>query len=263
MSEPPILEVSPVSNRFAKFAAVFSILAPLIAIFSFAFLFEYLKSHGHTTLAAISVLVLFAFLLIISALVFGIVALAMTRHQERKGIFGKALIGICLNGLLLASLIACPFLLTRMAGHKSPTTPQGRLDEAISKLKIASTDENRFYALNAAAKESFKIGKIEDADNYARELLKFAPNFQGDWNYGNAIPDGNLVLGRIAVRDGRIEESKHYLLEAGKSPGSPQMNSFGPNMSLANDLLQKGERDTVLQYFELCGKFWIFEDFHG
>jgi hypothetical protein len=34
------------------------------------------------------------------------------------------------------------------------------------------------------------------------------------------------------------------------------MNSFGPNMSLAKDLLQKGERDVVLEHFELCRKFW-------
>ena len=46
------------------------------------------------------------------------------------------------------------------------------------------------------------------------------------------------------------------LLEAGKSPGSPQMDTFGPNMSLARDLVEKGERETVLQYFELCRKFW-------
>jgi hypothetical protein len=27
-------------------------------------------------------------------------------------------------------------------------------------------------------------------------------------------------------------------------------------MSLARELLEKGERDTVLQYLELCRKFW-------
>ena len=27
-------------------------------------------------------------------------------------------------------------------------------------------------------------------------------------------------------------------------------------MSLADDLLKKGERDVVLQYFELCRRFW-------
>jgi hypothetical protein len=46
------------------------------------------------------------------------------------------------------------------------------------------------------------------------------------------------------------------LLAAGNSPGSPQLNSFGPNMSLAKDLLENGDRETVLQYFEFCRKFW-------
>jgi hypothetical protein len=32
--------------------------------------------------------------------------------------------------------------------------------------------------------------------------------------------------------------------------------SFGPNMTLARDLLKIGEQDTVLQFFDLCGKFW-------
>ena len=27
-------------------------------------------------------------------------------------------------------------------------------------------------------------------------------------------------------------------------------------MSLAKDLLEKGEKETVLQYFDLCRKFW-------
>ncbi len=107
-----------------------------------------------------------------------------------------------------------------------------------------------------AAKESFEVGKIEDARKYATNLLTLAPKYRGDWNYGNAIQDGNLVLGRIALKEGRTEEAKQYLIEAGKSPGSPQMNSFGPNMSLAKDLLEKGEQDVVLQYFDLCRKFW-------
>jgi tetratricopeptide (TPR) repeat protein len=135
-------------------------------------------------------------------------------------------------------------------------TPQDRLDSASKKLAQATTEKKRFYALNDAAKESFVLGKIDDARKYAQELLALAPKFREDWNYGNAVQDGNLVLGRIAVREGRMEEAKQYLLEAGKSPGSPQMDSFGPNMSLAKDLLEKGERETVLQYFGLCRKFW-------
>jgi hypothetical protein len=110
--------------------------------------------------------------------------------------------------------------------------------------------------LDDAAKQSFEVGKIDDARKYANELLALAPKYPQDWNYGNAIQDGNLVLGRIALKEGKTEEAKRFLIEAGKSPGSPQLNSFGPNMSLARDLLEKGEREVVLQYFDLCRTFW-------
>ena len=137
-----------------------------------------------------------------------------------------------------------------------PRTPQGRLDKAVKALASASGELERFYALQDAAKQNFEVGKIEDARKHAKELLALAKKFPTDWNYGNAVHDGNMVLGRIAIKEGRTGEAKAYLLEAGKSPGSPQMDSFGPNMSLARDLLEKGERATVLQYFELCRKFW-------
>jgi ATP/maltotriose-dependent transcriptional regulator MalT len=106
------------------------------------------------------------------------------------------------------------------------------------------------------AKMSYAAGDMEKAKASATELLRLAPDRQYLWDYGNAIHDGNLVLGRVALHDGNIEAAKKYLLEAGKTPGSPQLNSSGPNMSLANDLLNKGEKDTVVAYFQLCGNFW-------
>jgi len=154
-----------------------------------------------------------------------------------------------LIAVILGSLLA-------NCGLSTPFTAQGRLKAATDKLAKAKSDQERFYALNDAAKESFEVGKTEDARQYATNLLALSQRFQNDWNYGNAVHDANLVLGRIAVKQGRIDDAKRCLLEAGKSPGSPQMNSFGPNMSLARDLAQKGERDVVVEYFELCRKFW-------
>jgi hypothetical protein len=153
-----------------------------------------------------------------------------------------------------------PFLLSGLllagGGCGVAVTPNQRLDAATKKLAAAKTKEERFYALDDAAKESFVVGKVEDARKYAIELMAMLPNFQGDWNYGNAVQDANLVLGRIAVQEGHVDEAKRRLIAAGNSPGSPQMNSFGPNLSLAKDLLEKGEREAVLEYFELCRKFW-------
>jgi hypothetical protein len=101
-----------------------------------------------------------------------------------------------------------------------------------------------------------EAGSTEKAKSYAEELLRLAPKYSKDWNYGNALHKGNLTLGRLSVRSGDLENAKKYLLEAGRTPGSPQLNSFGPNMALAKELLEKGERSAVLEYFGLCGNFW-------
>jgi hypothetical protein len=257
MNEPPPIAAEPsTASRFARRAATFSILAPVAVLL--IGLIPIPQVHGTGRIIFLSAS-LFILLIIFSAgLVFGIMALTATKRCGRKGIYGKAMVGVCINGLL--ALLTLVFALGFLPVLFSPRTPQGRLDKANKKLAEASTDQDRFYALDNAAKENFEVGKMEDADKYARELLTLAPTFQGNWNYGNAIQDGNLVLGRIALHEGRTVEAKQYLLEAGKSPGSPTMNSFGPNMSLARDLLEKGERETVLQYFELCRKFWEMDD---
>lgn len=257
MSEmSPIVEEPPAPSGFAKFAAVFSVIAAVIPVCIFASLPWYLTSHGHTKMAIIALMSLCALAVVLLGFVSGIVGLAMIRPRQSRGFFASALIGLCLNGLLLVMLIASPFLLRLMIGNKYPTTAQGRLQAATQKLSEATNNEDRFYALDDAAKENFVAGDIETAGKFANELLKLAPDFKGNWNYGNAIQDGNLVLGRIAMRQGKVQEAGQYLLAAGASPGSPQMNSFGPNMSLAKDVLGKGQRDVVLQYFELCRKFW-------
>jgi hypothetical protein len=138
---------------------------------------------------------------------------------------------------------------------------QQEYKRAMNDLHKARAEEKRFYALGAAAKESFDSDKIDDARNFAQELMALTPKYTNDWNYGNAVQDANLVLGRIAVREGKIAEAKKFLAASGKSQGSPQMNSFGPNMSLAFDLLKKGERDAVLEYFMRCRMFWKID--HG
>jgi hypothetical protein len=255
-SPSPDLIDSPTANRPGRTPAMASVLCPVLVALIYFALFECFKSHTGIGMPTMVVLVLVPLLLLLAGIALGIAAFVLVRKDAGKGVFGLALTGLCANGIFLAALIIVPFVLPFVIGSGAPTMPGGRLQVATNKLATASSPEERFYALNDAAKESFEVGHIDDARKYATELLDEAAKFPHDWNYGNAIQDGNLVLGRIAVRDGRIQEAKEYLLAAGRSPGSPQMNSFGPNLSLAKDLLEKGERDTVLQYFDLCRKFW-------
>ena len=135
------------------------------------------------------------------------------------------------------------------------STPDGRLRHAERELAAASASK-RVYRLGDAAKAAFDLGDFDKAARYADELERLTASSPHDWNYGNAIQDVNLVRGRLALRAGKKDAAKAFLLAAGRSPGSPQMDTFGPNMSLANDLLRAGERDVVIEYFDLCRVFW-------
>jgi hypothetical protein len=114
----------------------------------------------------------------------------------------------------------------------------------------------RFYDLGRMARTALQVGQADKAAAYAVELLAIAAGHRQDWNYGNAIQNGNMVLGLIALRQGDLARARERLLDSAASDGSPQLNSFGPNMLLAKELLERGEPESVLAYFELCRKFW-------
>ena len=114
----------------------------------------------------------------------------------------------------------------------------------------------RWMALDRIAMRKANIGANGKARRLAEELLRVATGDRDYWDYGNAIHKANIVLGRVALREGNIDQAKYHLLQAGRTPGSPQLDSFGPNMTLAKELLEAGERGVVLKFFALCGKFW-------
>ncbi len=140
---------------------------------------------------------------------------------------------------------------------------QGGKDRAAQALgeyeraqAIEKSEFSRFVRLDGLAKAAFDAGETEKASRYAHDLLNESEKHKANWNYGNAIHQGNNVLGRVALKQGDVKLAGEYLLKAGATPGSPQLDSFGPNMALAKELLEKGEKNTVLRYFELCRKFW-------
>ena len=118
------------------------------------------------------------------------------------------------------------------------------------------TPAEKFYQMTKEAPVAFNAGEYDKAIEISQALLVEAENWKKDWNYGNALHAANLVLGRIALRKGEIDEAKKFLLDAGKTPGSPQLNSFGPDMLFAKEMLKRGQKEVVLEYFELCGVFW-------
>lgn len=117
-------------------------------------------------------------------------------------------------------------------------------------------EDMRFSMLNNLAKLSFEAGDAAKAEKYARELLDTASGKQEHWNYWNAVFDGNLVLGRIALAGGKTKEAREFLMKSAEIAGSPQLSTFGPNLTLAKDLFEKGEKDAVLKFFKRFSMFW-------
>jgi hypothetical protein len=127
---------------------------------------------------------------------------------------------------------------------------------ALEKKTSGLGGKDLFYELADLAKKALNAGEVDKAGVYSKQLLQMARQYPKDWNYGNAIFYGNFVLGRIAIRRGNIKQAGQYLLAAGATTGSPQLDSFGPNMTLAKELLERGQSGVVLQYFALCKNFW-------
>lgn len=142
------------------------------------------------------------------------------------------------------------------SGVSVSENPEDRLFEAAAKLSRSKDEYHRWLALDDVGMWNVDAGSLDRAKDFAEELLPIAERYKKDWNYGNAIHKGYLILGRIDLRRGDRGAAAKHLLEAGNTPGSPQLKSFGPNMVLAKELLEAGEQKAVLQYLELCGRFW-------
>jgi hypothetical protein len=105
------------------------------------------------------------------------------------------------------------------------------------------------------AKAACDAHQSAKAAAYATQALEAAKHGVFWWT-GDAIHQGNIVLGRLALDRGEVQAADGYLLAAGKAPKSSFLTVFGPNMGLARDLLARGEKDAVVQYLEECGGLW-------
>lgn len=119
---------------------------------------------------------------------------------------------------------------------------------------------SRFYSLDDKITEAFNANDFDKVKALAKENLELAAVYQCNWNFGNAIHDTNRVLGLISLKSGDIDAAAGYLLKAGKSTGSPQLDTFGPELDLANELLQLGKVDAVTSYLKDIKSFWEMND---
>lgn len=114
------------------------------------------------------------------------------------------------------------------------------------------------FSLCDLTNAAIKAGEFQIAREYATKLLRTArlSELPELVRQGQPIFDGNLALGWCALKEGDVDLAKNYLIAAAQTKGSPTLNSFGPDMSLAKALMEQGERAAVLEFLELCTEFW-------
>ena len=150
------------------------------------------------------------------------------------------------------------------------STPLPACDENVACDKCAKDSEfswnpnnqfvtarlSRFYSLDDKIAEAYKANDFGQVKELAKGNLELASVYRCNWNFGNAIHNTNRVLGLVSLKNGDIDAASNYLLKAGKSTGSPQLNTFGPELDLANELLQLGKIDAVKSYLKDIKTFW-------
>jgi tetratricopeptide (TPR) repeat protein len=117
---------------------------------------------------------------------------------------------------------------SRKTGEDRQKAASTSLDAYERALEREPDAESRQAALAGVAKSAFEAGDLVKARRYAEEMLAAADSsVRRDWNYGNLIHHGHLILGRLALRAGDVKGAKEHLRAAGQTPGSPQLDSFG------------------------------------
>ena len=156
----------------------------------------------------------------------------------------------------MKSLIALLVMSLITGCSHTPKDPKN-FEEAEAKYKNSESDS--FYDLGDVVRFSLEEGKWDKAEHYAKIWLKKAEAFKDNWNYGNAIYYSNMAFSHKAFKKNDLNNAKKYLILASKTPGSPQLDSFGPfNLKSTRNLLDqfaKKDKKATIEFAQNCKKF--------
>jgi hypothetical protein len=109
-SQPMPVEVDRSKGEwFARQAASYSLAAPLVAMALSGFCREEVR-RNHVSMMIVGSI---NTLLLLSGFILGVIALYRTKKCGREGIFGKAIVGVCINGLFIAAILISIQFLTK------------------------------------------------------------------------------------------------------------------------------------------------------
>ena len=141
----------------------------------------------------------------------------------------------------------------------------GKDDErALAALERALALEHprEAYTVKQAAKLALRLQRFEQARGLALELLELARTRDLGWMLGKAHYDGHRILGLIALAHGDVAVAERELLQSAQSITELELRRFSPDLELADALLQRGRTEVVIEFLELCTRFWLPRPLH-
>ena len=156
--------------------------------------------------------------------------------------------------LILARDLAMQFSIGKIL-QQSAVPPSVELQN-LEAESYGKSGFSRFLLLPKLAKAAFESGDFAKAISYSSEALADSATYQKQWPTGTAVHYGNIIQGRVLLSNKDIAGASAHLIAAGQTSGSPALDTFGPNMALASELLIQGERQSVIKYLSECATFW-------
>lgn len=137
---------------------------------------------------------------------------------------------------------------------------QERIIEAYIENPKSVSDSEAHMILKDLAWKEYQLGNFDEAKKYSNELLRLNKIVDENWNYGNAIHHAHTIIGLVSFENNDIISARNHLNKSSKTPGSPQLDSFGPVLILAQKMIEAGEIEPCKKFLKNCKKFWKMED---
>lgn len=137
-----------------------------------------------------------------------------------------------------------------------------RYDRAQERLALVRDPRLRAHYLGDVAVTSLDAGLLDEARRRATEARALVADMAGERlpvQTSDAEEKAAIVEGRLALAAGDTATARARLIDAGSVLASPTQTSFGPNVTLARDLLAAGDTASVRAYFDTLSRTWPAE----
>ncbi len=120
--------------------------------------------------------------------------------------------------------------------------------------KATVSDDQNWSASTNLVKLLFEVNRFDQLKDTAAQVLKNADEniVPAAWS----IHQVNVTLGKVALAEGDSQSAVRHLAASVEIPHDPSLLSLsGPDMTLARALLEKGEKQAVLDFLAECEQF--------